>query len=76
MAPKIIEQVTLSEIRAGDGAMLFTWTPNPDDPPGSQGRMWLSGLQRPTNVKVGAQGRLVPDSTPAQLWYRFEQYPA
>lgn len=76
MAPKIIEQVTLSEYRKADGAMLFTWTPNPDDPPGSQGRMWMRGVERPTNVRVGDQGRLVPEQTSSHFGYRFEKYPA
>lgn len=64
---KIIEDVTLSEIREGDGAQLYVWGGGVDD------CLWLTGRNRADNVRVGDKGRLVYRSTASEGLYWFER---
>ncbi len=61
---RIIENVTLAEIRPGDFAQLYKWSERPED------SIWLTGYNRAANVNVGDRGRFVYKSTASQgLWW-------
>ena len=64
---RIIENVTLVEVRPGDGAQLYKWGDSFDE------ELQLCAWNRADNVKVGDKGRLVYRSTASQGLYWFEK---
>ena len=63
---RVIEGVTLVEIREGDGAQCYKWGDEWNE------SMWLCGWNCASNVKVGMKGRLVYRVTPQSGLYWFE----
>ncbi len=67
MAGRVIENVTLVEIRPEDGAQLYQWGDGWDE------SLWLTGWNCASRVKVGDKGRLVYRATPQSGLYWFER---
>jgi hypothetical protein len=71
-----IKNVVLEEIRKEDGAQRFTF-PYVDGMPGYRkppcNVMWLSGLNKAANAKVGMTGKLVYRTGPNWGLYFFEK---
>jgi hypothetical protein len=67
MNNRIIENVTLVEIRKEDGAQRYKWGEAYDE------CMWLTGWNCASRVKVGDKGRLVYRVTPQTGLYWFEK---